>query len=1056
MVNPPELGNRDDGSAKTPQLRYLTTRQLALLRPTVPHSKHSVVDTGMAVNQDQIEALLARLADRNRVRSEANVQADVRQLLLTADFGLGEHDLEVNLETQVGDGRRIDVEVGATIIEVKRDIRAKSSLDKAAKQLAGYVEERTLQTGHAYVGILTDGALWVAYHIEPEGGISEATRIEMSPSRVDVRAALFWLEGVLSTRRGIIPSPSEVSRRLGADSSAHAIDRAALAALYEENKNLPTVQLKRGLWAKLLRSALGTQFADTDDLFIEHTLLVNSAEIIAHLVVGIDVIDMAPASVLGGARFDLAGIHGVVERDFFDWVLEVDGGESFIRTLSRRLSRFDWSKVEHDVLKVLYESVIGTTTRKKLGEYYTPDWLASQVVEKAVTDPLQQTVLDPSCGSGTFLFHAARRYLEAAELAGVPLAQALPQLGERVLGVDLHPVAVALARVTYLLAIGRERLLDPSRGEVRVPVYLGDSVQWRQSLDLFSDGHLVVYAGAGATLFGDELRFPDKLLENPGRFDRLVSAMAELATMQRPKGHVPSLTQLFNRLSIPTDTHQVLRSTFEVLCRLQDDGENHIWSYYVRNLARPVWLSMPINRVDVLIGNPPWLSYRHMPKDMQKAFRTMSQSRELWAGGDVATHADLSGLFVARAAQQYLKEGGDFAFVMPNAVLDRPYFAGFRSGRYPDPMEPTTVSFSGSWDLRRLRPHFFPRGSCVIFGRRTGSKPASLPISTLRWSGKLPGTDSNWASVAAKVAVEPAELVLRNLDAENSPYERRFAQGASISPRMLFYVEKEDAGQLGMAAGRVAVRSFRNNLEKEPWKHLDGLSGVVETEFVRPMLLGESVAPYRILSPRLAVLPLEGKDLLDGTSPRLDLYPNLANWWRRAEAIWEAHRSGDMTLIEQIDFRKKLTAQLPVASLRVVYSKAGMHVAAAMVETSVPVIDTTLYWAEVNSRDEGYYLCSILNQPVLTDLVRPYMSYSKDERHIDKAVWKLPIPSYDPTNENHRRLAELGRSQAEVVAALDLAVTTNFVVARRRVREALASTPEATEIAEILEPMLGE
>ena len=127
---------------------------------------------------------------------------------------------------------------------------------------------------------------------------------------------------------------------------------------------------------------------------------------------------MQPATLLTGQHFALAQIYGVVEEDFFDWVLEVPGGASFVRTMARRVARFDWTNVEHDVLKVLYESVIGAETRKRLGEYYTPDWLAEQVVAKAVTDPLDQRVLDPACGSGTFLFHAVRRYLTAAEEAG--------------------------------------------------------------------------------------------------------------------------------------------------------------------------------------------------------------------------------------------------------------------------------------------------------------------------------------------------------------------------------------------------------------------------------------------------------------------------------------------------------------------------------------------------------------------------------------------------------------------------------------------------------------
>lgn len=138
---------------------------------------------------------------------------------------------------------------------------------------------------------------------------------------------------------------------------------------------------------------MGTQFTDSDELFLEHTLLVNSAEIIAHLVLGLRADDLAAATLLSGDQFAVAGLHGVVDRDFFDWVLEVPGGEGYVASLARRLSRFDWSAVEHDVLKVLYESVISTQTRKALGEYYTPDWLANRIVSQTVTDPLNQRVL---------------------------------------------------------------------------------------------------------------------------------------------------------------------------------------------------------------------------------------------------------------------------------------------------------------------------------------------------------------------------------------------------------------------------------------------------------------------------------------------------------------------------------------------------------------------------------------------------------------------------------------------------------------------------------------
>ena len=625
-------------------------------------------------------AIVDRLVNGNASRSEATIQSDVRMLLLDPELGLE----EVNLETPAGQGRRIDIEVGCTVIEVKRSLKSESSRTAARSQLTDYVLTRSKELGTRYVGILTDGLRWYAYH-EVDGALEEATEHTASSSPAGTAALLSWLEGVLATKQGVLPVPVEIRDRLGASSSSHELDYATLAALYENNRDLPTVQLKRELWAKLLRSALGTQFTDDDDLFLEHTLLVNSAELIAHLVLGLPAADMAPATLLSGDAFTLAGLHGVVDRDFFDWVLEVPGGEGYVRSLARRLARFNWSAVEHDVLKVLYESVIPAPTRKALGEYYTPDWLAYEIVHEAVTDPLNQRVLDPSCGSGSFLFYSVRHYLTAADSAGLSLSDAMHQVTSQVMGIDLHPVAVALARVTYLLALGRDRLNSPERGELSVPVYLGDSLGWDQRDDLLSSGHMVIPTESGDQLLTTELRFPDHLLADAARFDDLVQALVDesgrAALMARRKPTRLSEGTV-RRLALSDTDVEVLSENFVRLRQLHEADRDHIWSYYIRNVARPTWLAREENRVDVLVGNPPWLSYRHMSSAMQKMFKLMSKERELWYDETTATHQDLAGLFVARAVERYLALGGRFAFVVPNPVVDRDYWAGFRAGRY--------------------------------------------------------------------------------------------------------------------------------------------------------------------------------------------------------------------------------------------------------------------------------------------------------------------------------------------------------------------------------------
>jgi SAM-dependent methyltransferase len=1006
-----------------------------------------------------------RLARRTEGRTEADIQSDVRFLLLTAELDLQDQDLvePPKLETQAGAGRRIDVELGATVIEVKKDLRGPHVRKKAIEQLAVYVHHRSTELEIRYVGILTDGVRWELYHLEPgTTTLKLVSEFELSAGPADVDGLCNWLEGVLATAKAVTPTPDEIKGRLGADSSAHALDFADLSALYAAHRDVPTVRLKRELWARLLTTAFGTNFRDEDALFVEHTLLVVTAELIAHAVVGFDLSDVSlPVSeLLAGRRFADAAIGGVVEHDFFDWIAEVQGGDVFVRTHARRLRRFAWDRVEHDVMKVLYESVIAAEQRKKLGEYYTPDWLAEKVVEAVVDRPLEHRVLDPACGSGTFIFHAIRRVLAAAEEKGLTNAQAIQLATTLVTGVDIHPVAVTLARVTYLLALGRDRLTDPDRTAFSVPIYLGDSLQWGQEKTLFDTDDLVVRTAEGGQRFTDELRFPRALLADAGRFDQLVGELAERST--GTAGHSEkALVAVFSRFQVPKDLHARLLETFATLLRLHQAGRDHIWGYYVRNLARPAWLNRSENRVDRLIGNPPWLSYRFMTPAMQAEFQQMTRERGLWSkNASVATHQDLSGLFVARAVQLYLREGGSFGFVMPNAVLSRRQFEGFRAGSYEGRSESelTAVAFAKPWDLEPIRPIFFPQASCVVFGTRAPmSAPSPLSPNAIRWTGKLPGTNPSWVDAAPHIR----QATARGPDAQEagddnvSPYAPRFSQGATLVPRVLCVVEDAPAGPLGAGRGQRAIQSRRSAAEKPPWKTIKPCVGTVEKRFVRKLLLGETVLHYRLAPPLLTVIPWDGERLLDDDAERLSLYAGLEKWWRKASALWIEHRSSErLTLLQQIDFRSKLTQQFPIPAWRLVYTKSGINLTAAVVDDPNVIIDHTLYWAPLEDELEGRYLEAVLNSDTVLKRLKPLQSRGKDSpRHIDKYVWQLPIPRFDPQARLHLQLADLAAKAAAEAATVHLR-PGDFRVQRGQIREHLAAVGLAGKIDAAVEKLL--
>lgn len=173
--------------------------------------------------------------------------------------------------------------------------------------------------------------------------------------------------------------------------------------------------------------------------------------------------------MLSGAAFEAAGIFGAVESDFFDWVVAIREGEDLVRRILTHVRRFRLGEVETDVLKILYESLIDQTQRHGLGEYYTPDWLAAKIVRRAVLTPIEQKVLDPACGSGTFLFHAIRNFLASAEEEGLELNLRAEEATNHIAGMDIHPVAVIIARVTYLLALAPS--LSIRAESLYIPVY---------------------------------------------------------------------------------------------------------------------------------------------------------------------------------------------------------------------------------------------------------------------------------------------------------------------------------------------------------------------------------------------------------------------------------------------------------------------------------------------------------------------------------------------------------------------------------------------------------
>ena len=99
-------------------------------------------------------------------------------------------------------------------------------------------------------------------------------------------------------------------------------------------------------------------------------------------------------------------------------------------------------------------------------------------------------------------------------------------------------------------------------------------------------------------------------------------------------------------------------------------------------MVRSVALSRA--RVDVVIGNPPWINYNQTFDILRTELENLSRNRYgIWAGGCYATHQDVAGLFFARSVDLYLR-GGVIGFVLPHSAL--------QAGSIP-----SSVPAAGAW-----------------------------------------------------------------------------------------------------------------------------------------------------------------------------------------------------------------------------------------------------------------------------------------------------------------------------------------------------------------------
>jgi SAM-dependent methyltransferase len=694
----------------------------------------------------------------------------------------------------------------------------------------------------------------------------------------------------------------------------------------------------------------------------------------------------------------------------------VIGTKRFVSTVEYGC-RVSWCRIQSLSRPYFFQRLLPRSLRHRLGEYYTPDWLAEFLLDELgyEGDP-RRTLLDPACGSGTFLVAAISRirawYEEHGKASGLASEDLLQAILIGVTGFDLSPLAVMAARTNYLIAV---RDLLRSATAVEIPVYLCDSILAPTEYgDLFTGGH-----GKALELRTSVGRF---LVPAEVAYDRnRMASFSDVLQQQIALGN--SYGEFVNVLrshGIPVENEAVYRDLYERVQRLDSEGIDGIWAHIISNSFAAAMQS----RVDYVVGNPPWVFWNTLPTPYRDEIKDVMVDVYKLASGSESTMRqlgsagkDVSALFTYVSLDRYLGDGGKLGFVITQTLFQSTASAEFRRWRLPQDV-PIQIARVDDWVA--VAPFASATNKTATFVALKGV-PTEYPVPYRVWRPTEPfdRDKATFDEVRSKTEVEdrwahPAdpneEGSLWVISNSSAPHERpletgayRVRRGAETGLESAYRVRPIDE----VHDGRVLVENIRDRARVP----VPPVEAEVEIDRLFPYVSGASIKRWLATSPGSYVVPHTPETGMAPLPMRVmrDEYPLslrfLSNFqdllerrpihqrWGRANPYYSLYVIGPYTFAEW----------------KVVWKRTTRSFEAAVVSV-LPVMDDVMATAIPNGKVmmipfaepiEAHYVCGVLNSSLSRARINAAISSEAHSQVLDL----IELPQFDPMQEIHQAIS---------------------------------------------------
>ena len=398
-------------------------------------------------------------------------------------------------------------------------------------------------------------------------------------------------------------------------------------------------------------------------------------------------------------------------QDIFDWWFEspkADSRSLFLALGEAMLAvtQFNFFELSGDLLGELYQLYFDRDTRKALGEFYTPHEVIEFILDECGYRGQRDRLLDPACGSGSFLSAALGRYLRAQKSSSAKKTLSDLTEGLRIVGFDINPFAVLMAQVNYaalILPLYAEAIHeDPDFRIVRLPVFRTDSLRIEEreeeSAARSKDAAVNLSFRFEESTLNLSIYLPVKGEKKP--FHRMFIRVPRYGDA-REKNLVTNLEEYVAALARVFESVRDKRVSLEVLLRgrfgkrgdeleaylqptvqgleeavleLKDKYEDGRFLKAIEDLVLAVSLKHDL-QYDFVVGNPPYVRIQKIPEHV----------KEYWSGKYEWTehNYDLYIPFLERAIRSAGQEGwlgkkGRLGFILSDRFLNVDYGSELR------------------------------------------------------------------------------------------------------------------------------------------------------------------------------------------------------------------------------------------------------------------------------------------------------------------------------------------------------------------------------------------